>query len=740
MKFQATRTRLKSAGALAFTGMALLPTFGQLPQQQALIDVTVTFTNDAPATGLFLTPPWVGFHDGTFDTYDQDAPSSPALERIAEDGNAAPLSEAFLASGSGFIDGVLNEIGPLAPGSRVSQTFRLNPLDPNHRFFSYTSMVIPSNDAYVANGNPQAHALFDDAGNFTPLTFTIQGNAINDAGTEINDEIPANTAFFGQTAPNTGESENGVNRPHPGFRRPGSENPGILDDPMFAMADFVASGYNVATVSLTATPVSPPVNVTLTIRNEAPENGLFLTPTWIGVHDGNFDLFNTGEAASPALERIAEDGNTGPLTALFAETDGTGFDLTLATDDGVPPFAPGEETQITLRLDPNNPSHRYLSFASMVIPSNDAFVGNSDPMAYPLFDDAGNFIATEALRMGARVYDAGTEVNDELPANTAFFGQATPDTGEAENGTIALHPGFRPSGSGGILDDPMFAQADFTSPGYPLFRLEIAESFAINETTFDGENLSLTWNGGQPPFQVQWSSDLINWEDMGEPIDSRTALVPVPSDVEQRFYRVTEFAEIAPLTATYEVTFQATWSAATHPTDFPSNPHFSGLIGATHNAQTVLWEPGGVATPGIRNMAETGGKSPLTSELQDLIDAGMAEALVSGGGISRSPGDVSVTFTTSQEFPLLSLTSMIAPSPDWFVGVHGLPLFQDGRWVDEMVVDLDPYDAGTDSGLTFTSPNAPTTPQIPIERVVEPLDVNGTVPPLGTFTIRRLAP
>ena len=63
-----------------------------------------------------------------------------------------------------------------------------------------------------------------------------------------------------------------------------------------------------------------------------------------------------------------------------------------------------------------------------------------------------------------------------------------------------------------------------------------------------------------------------------------------------------------------------------------------------------------------------------------------------------------------------------------------------GLGVEEVVVDLYPYDAGTDSGPVYRSPNADISPHIPIEQVVFPLDVNGTVAPLGTFTFRRLDP
>ena len=138
------------------------------------------------------------------------------------------------------------------------------------------------------------------------------------------------------------------------------------------------------------------------------------------------------------------------------------------------------------------------------------------------------------------------------------------------------------------------------------------------------------------------------------------------------YFRVVSGAsEPAPQNARFQLVFDATWSAGTHPTDFPSgNPHFSGLIGTTHNASTTLWAPGGIATPGIESMAETGSKSSLTGEINALVTAGTAEALISGGGIGRSPGQVSVEFTASQDFPLISVVSMIAPSPDWFVGIH----------------------------------------------------------------------
>jgi hypothetical protein len=193
-------------------------------------------------------------------------------------------------------------------------------------------------------------------------------------------------------------------------------------------------------------------------------------------------------------------------------------------------------------------------------------------------------------------------------------------------------------------------------------------------------------------------------------------------------------------TARYRVTFEATWSAETHPTDIPETPHFSRLIGGTHSDRAVFWEPGATASAGIEAMAELGATSPLDAEIQAAIAAGTAEGLIEGGGISLSPSRVSVEFQIGRDHPLVTLVSMIAPSPDWFVGVHGLSLVEGGDWVEEKTVMLAPYDAGTDDGSTYRSPDSDTMPREPIQEIEgPPLASGGVVAPLGTFTFVRLS-
>ncbi|AOY79521.1 spondin domain-containing protein [Moorena producens JHB] len=210
----------------------------------------VTIESLAPENGTLFTPVWVGFHNGSFDIYDRDQAASPGLERIAEDGNAAVLSQEFFASGAGSVDGVIpGPNGPVASGDITKATFTV---DSTSRYFSYAAMILPSNDAFIANGNPLAFEIFDEEGNFTGADFTILGSQVLDAGTEVNDEQQTTTAFFGQSIPDTGTPENGVVTLHPGFI-PGGP---ILSTPAFAEADFTVDGYQIARIKVEKVPES----------------------------------------------------------------------------------------------------------------------------------------------------------------------------------------------------------------------------------------------------------------------------------------------------------------------------------------------------------------------------------------------------------------------------------------------------------------------------------------------------
>lgn len=188
--------------------------------------------------------------------------------------------------------------------------------------------------------------------------------------------------------------------------------------------------------------------------------------------------------------------------------------------------------------------------------------------------------------------------------------------------------------------------------------------------------------------------------------------------------------------ADYEISFVGTWSAETHPDGFPPGPHFSSLIGAVHEDSFDMWTIGEPASDGIESMAETGGTSSLASE---VMAAGSAATVVRGPGIGRSPGNATAMFVATAESHLLSITSMLAPSPDWFVGLDAVALCVEDAWIDFLQLQAILYDAGTDSGLTYTAPNDDTDPPESIRALKEaPFHDGSEFIPVGRFDITRL--
>lgn len=241
----------------------------------------------------------------------------------------------------------------------------------------------------------------------------------------------------------------------------------------------LAAAMTLGTMTTMATAASA-ATLRVTIENLAPINGGFLTPAWVGFHDGTFDLYDRGVSLDgfTGLESLVEDGDTAQLTDAFATENPAGVQATLLSD-GIPPLEVGELTSFLLDVDPA--TNQYFSYASMVIPSNDAFIANGNPLAHEIFDDAGNFLGADFVVLGSEVLDGGTEVNDELPSSTAFLGQASPNTGTDENGVVAEHPGLISGGpilsttdSSALNGLPLnFTGADFTAPGYQVARFRV---------------------------------------------------------------------------------------------------------------------------------------------------------------------------------------------------------------------------------------------------------------------------
>jgi hypothetical protein len=81
-------------------------------------------------------------------------------------------------------------------------------------------------------------------------------------------------------------------------------------------------------------------------------------------------------------------------------------------------------------------------------------------------------------------------------------------------------------------------------------------------------------------------------------------------------------------------------------------------------------------------------------------------------------GKTFAVFRVDRKHHLMSLVSMLGPSPDWIVGVSALELcLPNCSWTAEKQINLYLWDAGTDSGVSYLSPKQPTIPQERIRRI-----------------------
>jgi len=170
--------------------------------------------------------------------------------------------------------------------------------------------------------------------------------------------------------------------------------------------------------------------VTVTITNLAATNSISFADTHLGFHRGVFDAFNIGTPAAPGIVSVAEGGVGGQWQADFAAADP-------AATRGVIGMAllPGQSRSQSFIV--NAGLNRFFTFASMVIPSNDFFIGNDNPMQYRMFDDAGNLLINSITQSSRQIWDAGSEVFSV--ANAAFLVNGNNDLRTPQNSVVSFN-------------------------------------------------------------------------------------------------------------------------------------------------------------------------------------------------------------------------------------------------------------------------------------------------------------
>jgi hypothetical protein len=169
-----------------------------------------------------------------------------------------------------------------------------------------------------------------------------------------------------------------------------------------------------AVLLLTSAPaLAQTQRVTVTVQNLAPASGIAFAPLHFGFHGGQFDAFDIGTAAGGAIISVAEGGSGSLWQPAFAAADPTAVRGTVG---GL--LLAGASASLTVDVDTAlNP---FFTFAAMVVPSNDFFIGNDDPMALRIFAGDGSLLRTEIHQSARQIWDAGSEVFD--PAAAAFVG------------------------------------------------------------------------------------------------------------------------------------------------------------------------------------------------------------------------------------------------------------------------------------------------------------------------------
>ncbi|KAH8252232.1 hypothetical protein KR038_004946 [Drosophila bunnanda] len=175
--------------------------------------------------------------------------------------------------------------------------------------------------------------------------------------------------------------------------------------------------------------------------------------------------------------------------------------------------------------------------------------------------------------------------------------------------------------------------------------------------------------------------------------------------------------------ARYELIFEGVWSRNLHPRDFPARgweTRFCELVGAAHSADYRFWEAGALASEGIKQYAEHCSSRLLEREFSINFRDEKIRTIIKARGPSF-PNMSSKTMASVRVDPLhhmVSFASKIEPSPDWIVGVTGLELcLRNCTWMEEKVINLYPWDVGTDAGPSYTSPDQPQVPPDVIRRM-----------------------
>ena len=141
----------------------------------------------------------------------------------------------------------------------------------------------------------------------------------------------------------------------------------------------------------------------------------------------------------------------------------------------------------------------------------------------------------------------------------------------------------------------------------------------------------------------------------------------------------------------------------------------------------------------------SGSECLLEREIIKQKHYGNVYSLIKADNPTITPGSKTLmNIHVDQYRSMVSLITMIFPSPDWFLGISNVDMCNPmtGEWREEYSRYLLPYDSGTDDGTSFESEDNPTKPRKNIFLIGNEDDTNfksdSPIKPLGKFTFTRV--
>ncbi len=190
----------------------------------------------------------------------------------------------------------------------------------------------------------------------------------------------------------------------------------------------------------------------------------------------------------------------------------------------------------------------------------------------------------------------------------------------------------------------------------------------------------------------------------------------------------------------YRVTLVSNWNKEDH-LKVPGSAHFSRVTVVNHKSTYTLIPFQGKATVGLERLAELGKTGDIEREFKKEVEKGsIASYNIFAAMYLSKRTSMKFTISVTAEAPYFSMVSMIAPSPDWIIGVDALKLYDEKSGFlsgveRQALYAISGGTEGKDTAGNFTiSDNAPD----PIGYIKSLQDMEGFKAPFAYVTIEKI--